>query len=166
MDDGILGARVRQLRRQAGLTQAELARRVGVSASYLNLIEHNKRRIAGGLVLRIARELDVEVSDLDGAGERRLAEALVDIAAIPAVRDLGVETRAAGELIGRFPGWARALAALARSEQAATAQARALGDRLTHDVFLSESVHRMLSRVSSIRSASEILAEEERFKNS
>ncbi len=163
MDSGILGARVRERRRQAGLTQAELARRIGVSASYLNLIEHNKRRIAGALLLRLAEALDVDLSELDGAEERRLALALTEIAAIPAARDLGVETAAAGELIGRFPGWARALAALARSEREATAQARALGDRLTHDAFLGETVHRMLTRVSAIRSAAEILVDDARL---
>lgn len=155
----ILGVRVRERRRQVGLTQAELARRVGISASYLNLIEHNKRRVAGGLLRRLGAALGLSTEELDGAAERRLADALQEIAAIPAVEGLGVEAGAAGELIGRFPGWARALAALARSEREATALARALGDRLAHDTFLGETVHRMLSRVSAIRSASEILVD-------
>lgn len=159
MKHSILGARIRERRRQVGMTQAELARRLDISASYLNLIEHNKRRIAGALLRRIAEALEVELAELDGSGERRLIEALDEIAALPAVRTLGIEAAGAGELIGRFPGWARALAALARSEQAATAQARALGDRLTHDTFLGESVHRMLTRVSAIRSAAEILVD-------
>ncbi len=159
MENRILGARVRELRRQAGLSQAELARRLEISPSYLNLIEHNKRRIAGALLRRTAAALDVAVDDLDGAGERRLVEALNEAARSPALRDLGVELHALGELVGRYPGWARALAALVRAEQEAAARARALGDRLTHDAFLGESVHRMLTRISAIRSASEILTD-------
>lgn len=157
MERNFLGVRVRERRRQKGLTQAELARRLDISASYLNLIEHNKRRIAGKLVRRIADALELEPGDLDGANEARLAEALEEIAAIPAVRDLGVERARAAEFLGRYPGWARALAALARSEQAASAQARALSDRLTHDAFLGEAVHRMLNRISAVNSAAEIL---------
>ena len=48
MLSAIIGTRIRQRRRELGLTQAELARRVEISAPYLNLIEWNKRRIAGG----------------------------------------------------------------------------------------------------------------------
>jgi len=154
-----LGARIRERRRQLGLTQAALARELEISAAYLNLIEHNKRRIAGGLLGRVAAALDVNLEELDGAAERRIAAALEDVATIPAIRELGAEAAAAGELIGRYPGWARAIAALARSERDATALARALSDRLTHDTFLGESVHRMLSRVSAIRSAAEILVD-------
>ena len=35
-----------------GVTQAEMSRRIGISASYLNLIERNKRGIAGPLLRR------------------------------------------------------------------------------------------------------------------
>ncbi len=159
MDQSILGARVRERRRQAGLTQAELARRLKISASYLNLIEHDKRPIAGALLRRIAGVLGVAVDALDSSGEMRLVDSLNEIARLPALQGLGVETEALGALVGRHPGWARALAALARSEQEAWNRARALGDRLTHDVFLGESVHRMLTRIAAIRSAAEILVE-------
>jgi hypothetical protein len=132
---------------------------MGISASYLNLIERNKRGIAGPLLRRAAAALDLGLDEIDGAAERRLLETLTEIAHAPDIAALGVEAAHAGELIGRYPGWARALAALARSEQSATAEARALADRLTHDPFLGEAVHRMLTRIAAIRSAAEILTE-------
>jgi predicted transcriptional regulator/DNA-binding XRE family transcriptional regulator len=159
MRRGILGTRIRERRRGLGFTQAELARRIGISASYLNLIERNKRRIAGPLLRRTAEALDLRLDELDGAAEHRLLETLDELALLPDMRSLGVEAESAGEMIGRFPGWARALAALARSEREAATAARALADRLTHDPFLGETVHRMLSRIAAIRSASEILTE-------
>jgi hypothetical protein len=155
----ILGTRIRERRRALGITQVELARRIGISASYLNLIERNKRGVAGPLLRRAAAALDLRLDELDGAAERRLHEALREIARQPDVAALGVEADSAGELIGRYPGWARALAALVRSERAAAAEARALADRLTHDPFLGETVHRILTRVAAIRSAAEILAD-------
>ena len=119
----ILGARIRQRRRETSVTQAELARKVGISPSYLNLIEWNKRRIAGTLLRNIAEALDLSLDELDGAAERRLAETLIEVAELPPLRSLGIEASGTNELIGRFPGWARGIAALARSEREATARA-------------------------------------------
>ena len=155
----ILGARIRQRRREIGLTQRELARRVGISASYLNLIEWNKRRIAGARLRRIAEALDLPLDELGGLPERRLAETLAEIANLPSLGGFGIEEERIGELIGRFPGWSRALAALARSEREAVARVGVLSDRLSNDPFLGVTVHRMLSRIAAIRSAAEILTE-------
>ncbi len=159
MDRSILGTRIRQRRREIGITQVALAERIGISASYLNLIELNKRRIAGTLLRKTAEALDLELDDLDGAAERRLLETLTEIAHLPSLGTLGIEDQRTGELIGRFPGWARGLAALARSERQATALAQTLTDRLSNDPFLGETVHRMLTRIAAVRSAAEILTE-------
>ncbi|MEM0942525.1 MAG: short-chain fatty acyl-CoA regulator family protein [Pseudomonadota bacterium] len=157
--EALLGPKIRDKRRELGLTQIELARRMGISASYLNLIESNKRRIAGKLLSGAARALDIRLEELSGAPERRLFETLQEIALLPALGGIEVDTSRTAELIGRHPGWARALAALARSERAAAQQARLLADRLTHDPFLGEAVHGMLTRIAAIRSAGEILTE-------
>src|SRR3546814_13901040 len=47
-----IGAKLRRLRRARGLTQAQLAERLGISSSYLNLIEHDRRNITVPLLLR------------------------------------------------------------------------------------------------------------------
>lgn len=157
MLSSILGTRIRQRRRELGTTQAELAKKVGISPSYLNLIEWNKRRIAGPLLGKIAGALDISLSELDDVAERRLSITLGEIAHLPALAGLGAEEERINELIGRFPGWARGIAALARSEREATERAYMLSDRLSNDPFLSENVHRMLSRIAAIRSVSEII---------
>lgn len=161
MERNILGPRLRERRRQVGVTQAALAKSVGISPSYLNLIEHNKRRVAGALLGRIAGELDMPLDELDGSSEQRLADALLEVAGAPRLGSLDIETDAIGALIGRFPGWARAIATLARAEEQAIVRARALGDRLSHDAFLGETVHDMRSRIAAVRAAAEILAEDE-----
>lgn len=155
----ILGTRVRQRRREVGVTQAELARRLGISASYLNLIEWNKRKISSPLLSKIAEALELAPDDLGSASEQRLHESLTEIAHLPSLSALGVEDQRVSELIGRFPGWAKAIGALARSERDAVERAQTLSDRLSNDPFLGETVHRMLTRIASIRSASEILTE-------
>lgn len=159
MPHAIIGPRIRERRRNLGVTQADLARKVDISPSYLNLIESNKRPVSGHMLRRIASALGIGAEELDGVAERRLLETLHEIAHMPDLATLEVEADQAGELIGRYPGWAGAVAALARSEQAATAEARALADRLTHDPILAETVHLILSRIAAIRSAVEILTD-------
>ena len=159
MLSSILGTRIRQRRRELGTTQAELAKKVNISPSYLNLIEWNKRRIAGPLLGKIAAALDITLSELDDVSERRLSITLGEIAHLPALTGLGVEEARINELIGRFPGWARGLAALARSEREATERAYTLSDRLSNDPYLNENIHRMLTRIAAIRSVSEIISE-------
>jgi len=157
MLSAIIGTRIRQRRRELGLTQAELARRVEISAPYLNLIEWNKRRVAGGLLKRVADALGLTMADLDDISERHLLETLNEISLAPVFKDLGAERDRISELIGRFPGWAKILASVSKSERDANARVASLSDRLTNDPFLNETVHRMLTRIASIRSASEIL---------
>ena len=62
--EGLTGSRIRERRVMAGQKQADLAKAIGISASYLNLIEHNRRRIGGKLLLDIAAALDVAPSSV------------------------------------------------------------------------------------------------------
>jgi predicted transcriptional regulator/transcriptional regulator with XRE-family HTH domain len=155
----ILGPRIRQRRRELGIRQADLAERIGISASYLNLIEWNKRKVAGAVLHRVAEALGLTLEELDGATERRLAGTLTEIAHLPTLSGAGVEDGRIDELIGRFPGWARGIGALARAERDATARAAILSDRLSNDPFLSQAIHRMLTRIAAVRSAAEILTD-------
>lgn len=159
MPDRIVGTRIRQRRREIGMTQADLAKAVGISASYLNLIEWNKRRVAGARLREIALALNVPLDDLEGSAEGRLLELLTEVAHLPSLSALGIEADRTSELIGRFPGWARGLAALVRSEREAVARVQTMSDRLSNDPFLSETVHRMLTRIAAIRSAADILTD-------
>src|SRR5690606_32297479 len=50
----LVGPKIRDRRKALGLTQAGLAHSIGISASYLNLIESSRRPIAGALLKRVA----------------------------------------------------------------------------------------------------------------
>src|SRR5882757_3705875 len=56
-----LGAKVRALRRRENLNQVQLAERLGISASYLNLIESNKRPLPAALLIRLAQLFNVDL---------------------------------------------------------------------------------------------------------
>src|SRR3954470_5911758 len=77
-----LGAKVRGLRRREGMSQAALAERLAISASYLNLIENNRRPLPAPLLVRLAQIFGVELTtfatDEDGRTMAGLLEAFAD----------------------------------------------------------------------------------------
>ncbi len=140
-----------------GTRQADLAREIGISASYLNLIEHNRRRIGGKLLLNIARALGVEPASLSEGAEAALIATLREAAVgtpMPAA-----ELERADEFAGRFPGWAQVLANAHRRVGALERTVESLTDRLAHDPQLAASLHELLSTAAAIRSTASILAE-------
>jgi predicted transcriptional regulator/transcriptional regulator with XRE-family HTH domain len=157
MARSLIGPKIRDRRRALGTTQAALAARVEVSASYLNLIEANKRNIGGTLLKRIAAALELSVEQLDGAAERRLLGDLEELAGEPLLAELGLDRASADDLAGRHTRWAHAMVTLHRSWIDRNRAVAALSDRLGQDPFLADAVHGMLTHVSAIRSSSEIL---------
>ncbi len=156
MGHSLTGTRIREHRRRAGISQTGLARQAGISTSYLNLIEHNKRGIAGKVLLSIARALGVSVAELTESADSAVVGALQEAAAYRT--GAAPETETIGEFVGRFPGWAGLLATLYRQARDQEATIAALSDRLAHDPFLAESLHLMLSNITAIRSTNGILA--------
>lgn len=155
--DTLTGSRIRERRIIAGIKQVDLARRVDISASYLNLIEHNRRRIGGKLLLDLANVLEVEPTLLTEGAEATLIAALREAASDP--RGKAAELDRVDEFAGRFPGWAALLADSRLRMASLERTVEILTDRMTHDPHLAASLHEMLSTVTAIRSAASILAE-------
>ena len=153
----LIGSRIRERRGILGIKQADLAKTVGISASYLNLIEHNRRRIGGKLLLALAEALDVEPTALSEGAEASLLRAMQSAAEDAATAP---ELDRMQEFAGRFPGWAGLVADQYSRIERLEQTLQELSDRLTHDTFLSASVHEMLSTVTAIRSTVAILADE------
>jgi transcriptional regulator with XRE-family HTH domain len=129
----------------------------GISASYLNLIEHNRRRIGGKLLIQIADALDVEPTHLtEGAGAALIASLREAASDLP---EVATELDRVDEFAGRFPGWAGLLVATSDRVSQLERSVETLIDRMTHDPHLAASLHEILSTVTAIRSAASILAE-------
>jgi len=153
----VIGYRIRERRRTLGLTQASVAAQVGISASYLNLIEANKRPIAGALLRRITDVLDLDMETLTGRAERRMIQDLMELAAEPTLRDFRVDESSADDLVGRHPEWAGALLTCWRAYRDQAQTTAALSDRLNQDPEVAAAVHELLTHVTAVRSVSEIL---------
>lgn len=157
MARNLTGLKIRSVRKARGLGQSELARMAGISASYLNLIELDKRAITTTLVSRIAAALGVETSELDSEAERSIVASLNEVASDPELATGASYPGPAEELVGRNPGWANLVLKLYRAWLNQNQAVIALADRLNRDPFLGASVHVMLTNVTSIRAAAEIL---------
>jgi transcriptional regulator with XRE-family HTH domain len=153
----LTGTRLRERRISLGLRQAEVALASGISPSYLNLIEHNRRRISPELLARLAASLSVQVSLLEEGSGGALVEELRAAAADSVGQ--GVEIERVEDFAGRFPGWAGLLGGLHQRGRGLARAVEALNDRLSHDPHLSAALHDVLSMVSSVRSTAAILAE-------
>ena len=69
--DEQLGERLRNIRKRAGVTQAELARRLGYSQPMIAAIETGRRRLRSDHLPRVASILGVSATALIGNGEER-----------------------------------------------------------------------------------------------
>lgn len=164
-----IGRRIREARLEAGVSQTALAKSVGVSPSYLNLIEHDKRQIGGALLKRLAHALDAPLGRLSGTEDAPLANDVAELARTLAFR--GLDDASAARFTAQHPDWAGAFVQLYRRYRDATETALALSDRLSQDPALMELSHAVLTQISAIRSFAEILeqypdldqAERERF---
>ncbi len=152
-----IGLRIRNLRKAKGLSQSGLAKSVGISPTYLNLIEANKRDVGGTLVQKLAAELHVELHELTGETEQRLLGELQEAFSDPILESLRLDERAAHSAVAQMPELARALHLAYRAYLDAAASANAYSHRLESDPMFSELLHQMLSRITAVRSAAEIL---------
>src|SRR5690606_21533170 len=154
-----IGFRISNRRRSLKISQAALARLVGISPSYLNLIENNKRDIAGALLQRVAQHLQIEIDDLTGDAEHKLLSDLEEAYADPMVESLPFQPDERRQLVAQYPASAQAIARLHRAYAGAVASADAYADRLRSDPLLSQLLHQILSGITAVRSSAEILEE-------
>jgi predicted transcriptional regulator/transcriptional regulator with XRE-family HTH domain len=122
-----IGRTVRRLRIERNLSQQALANRVGISASYLNLIEHDQRALSGSLLLKLAETLQLDLSALSGAEERKLEVGLREVFADPLLGADAVPEAETAALAGSSPNAARAVLALYRGWRVAREDAGGIG---------------------------------------
>ncbi len=124
------GAKLRETRSHLALTQKDFAARLGVSLPYLNQMENNNRPLSTAVVLALAREFGMDVTELSAGDSERLVSDLREAFAdplfaktTPALPDL--------RLVGaNAPGFARAFLDLHRAYRQAQEQLASLDEAL------------------------------------
>ena len=120
-----VGPSLKRLRRERGLTQADMAADLEVSSSYIALLERNHRPLSAEILLRLASTYALDVTTLTGGGNDqadRLRAALKD----PLFGDIDLPSLESGDVAANFPGVAEAFLRLHTAYQG---EQSALADR-------------------------------------
>ncbi|MFC8700867.1 short-chain fatty acyl-CoA regulator family protein [Streptomyces anulatus] len=110
------GARLRRLREDRGMSQAELARTLAISPSYLNQMEHDARPLTVPVLLRLTEAFGVDPGFFSERDTTRLVADLREALSgeLAAAR---VSTSELAELASRSPAVAQVLVDLGRRNQ-------------------------------------------------
>ena len=163
MADTILmaGPAVRRLRKREGLTQSAMAAQLGISPSYLNLVERNQRPISARLLVRLAETYDFDprslrqdaaVGGMEGL-RRRLADARF--------ADLAIDRDEIAEWLSAAPN---AAIAFARLFDASGAAGGAAADEPME--LVRREIERWRNHFPDLDAAAESLADELRLSSS
>jgi predicted transcriptional regulator/transcriptional regulator with XRE-family HTH domain len=122
-----IGPRLRRLRRDLGLTQADMAADLEISAPYVALLERNQRPMTADMLLRLARTYTIDLADLAGDGGADSTARLQSILKEPMFSDIDIPTLEISDLAVSYPGMTEAFLRLYtayREEQLALAERR------------------------------------------
>ncbi|MFJ4653091.1 acetate metabolism transcriptional regulator RamB [Nocardia sp. NPDC088792] len=126
-----VGGRLRQLRTERGLSQVSLAKKLEISASYLNQIEHDVRPLTVPVLLRISEVFGVDAGFFSSQDDTRL---IAELQEVVMDQELSIEADAQeiAEMVSAHPGLARAMVNMHRRYRNTTAQlAAATEDRFS-----------------------------------
>ena len=106
---GNIGSKVRRERRSKGLTQTDLSKKIGISASYLNLIESGRRTITVPLLIKIGNELGLSLKDLTVESNKRLLSDIMEALSNEMFGDFDITNLEVTEFISSNTNIAKAL---------------------------------------------------------
>jgi predicted transcriptional regulator/transcriptional regulator with XRE-family HTH domain len=151
------GKKIRVLRQRHGVTQAALAERLGVSASYLNLIENDRRQLTTALMLKLAQTFDVDLRYF-GADDATLTADVMEVFGDGVFEEHPLTQGEVADFVAHAPEVAKAVVRLHQAYAHARGTADALGQRvLDHQevgdldrvMLSSEQVSELLRRHSN-----------------
>jgi XRE family transcriptional regulator, fatty acid utilization regulator len=106
------GGRMRKLRSELGLSQVAMAQELGVSVSYLNLVERNQRPVTAQLLIRLSEVYAVDPRSFAQEDDQRASTELEEIFADPLFAQTPVPRAEIRDLIEQAPATAAAIRAL------------------------------------------------------
>ena len=104
-----IGPKIKAFRRQLGIQANKLSEQIGISASYLNLIESGKRNVDSNLIIKICSELRINVSDLTSKSDLNLENDISELLSDEIFEDLDILGPEVKDLVASNPKMAKAL---------------------------------------------------------
>ena len=107
--DNKIGPKIKAFRRQIGMQANKLAEELGISPSYLNLIEKGKRKIDGDLLINVCEKLRIELSDLTSKTDLNLENNISELLSDELFEDLDILGPEVKDLVSTNPKIEKAL---------------------------------------------------------
>ena len=107
-----IGSKIKKERRSKGLSQSILSKNLGISASYLNLLESGRRTITVPLLIKIGNELGISLKDLTVESNKRILSDVMEVLSNEMFEDLDITNHETNEFISNNPNIAKALLSL------------------------------------------------------
>ncbi|RFC62088.1 XRE family transcriptional regulator [Fulvimarina endophytica] len=126
------GPRIRRIRHGLSLTQTAMAEELGISPSYLNLIERNQRPLTVQLVLKLSQTYDIDLGDLRGGEDETLSE-LKTLFSDPLLSGEIAGDQELGEIADAAPNAAKAILKLYRAYREQQSRLTDLSNLLAKD---------------------------------
>src|SRR5947207_1631911 len=150
-----VGPRFRRIRQQLGLSQTQMAEGLGISPSYINLIERNQRPVTAQILLRLAETYDLDLRDLATADEDRFFAELNEIFSDPLFRQIDLPKQELRDLAELCPGVTHSLqrlyAAYTEARRGETLVAAQMADRDEGSRFEANPIERVRDLIEANR---------------
>jgi predicted transcriptional regulator/DNA-binding XRE family transcriptional regulator len=104
-----VGPSLRRIRRDLGLTQADMAADLEVSASYIALLERNHRPLTADVLLRLAQTYKIDMAALARSDGSEITARLHGVLKDPMFADIDLPPLENADLATNFPGVTEAL---------------------------------------------------------
>ncbi len=104
-----IGGKIRRLRRQRSMNQSDLAAALGISPSYLNLIEHNRRNVTVPILLKLAGYFGLEITDLSEGDDASIANDLMECFGDDLFADIDITNMDVRDVVSSNPAIAKAM---------------------------------------------------------
>lgn len=127
-----LGAKLRRLRTENKLTQSQMAQRLEISSTYLNLLEHNQRPVTATVLLKLAQRFSVDVSSFNRDDDSRLLSDVMEALSDPLFDVHAIKAAEVKEMVTSSPAIARAVLTLYQA---------ARGSAESHEVAGANDLH-------------------------
>ncbi|MBL4740940.1 MAG: DUF2083 domain-containing protein [Sneathiella sp.] len=139
------------------MTQVDLAAQLGISASYLNLIEHDRRDLTVPLLLKLSQILKVDPLIFADRQDAQLLAEMKETLHDPLFAEEVIPDASISNIASEFPEIGALIVRLYKAYKISQNDLQYLSERLSQDSLLADSSFRLRTLVTSILSLTEIM---------
>ena len=126
------GNRIRRMRKELNITQAQMADDLVISTSYLNLLERNQRPLSAQILLRLASAFDINLKEFSGDDDSHAAASLKEIFSDPLFKGLKLSDHELTDLVGASPSAVQSVLTLYRAYRESLTNNAAMAEQLAN----------------------------------